>query len=241
MTAPLTTREIVTKKSLLLHLLAFCWCCFGTYCDVNYYHSKSFDTYGGRFKYMTMITAYINLMAFGIAFLIDFYILAMGKNGYLGRRIIAVRDHLISTWVSNLSVFVVIIFWTIAAIDIEGIHPAEHQKLVPLFGWYNHYLHTIPALISTFLLINVNYTLTSLRSTTMLITLFSIIYSLWMIHLANVTGEYPYGFVDAMSRKQFVLFTFSCTLFICAIDRLNRRIVLSMCKEENVGGPKKDK
>lgn len=215
-------------KSLLLHLSAFLWCCFGTYHDQYTYYSPNFTTYGGRFKYLTHCTAYLCLATYGFAFLVDLIYLLTSSNTSDRNKdrsfLVSVRDYLITMWSSNLSVFVAIMFWAVACIDLEGIHPAEHQKIVPLFGWFNHYLHTVPALISFFLLINVNYQHRSFFASVVSAIVFGVSYFSWMKHISDVMGSWPYNFIDGMSTNAFAGFVVVTHVVILVIDLFNRWI-----------------
>ena len=220
--------QSVTIKSLFFHLSAFLWCCFGTYQDQFSYHSPNFLTYGGRFKYLTHCTAYLCLVVYGFAFLVDLLHLLTtsgDKDGSARNNpsfLILIRDYLVTMWSSNLSVFVVLMFWAVAAVDLEGIHPEEHQKIVPLMGWFNHYLHTVPAVWTTLLLTNVNYQRQSFRSTVLSAILFGAFYFSWMKHISVVLGNWPYIFIDDMSGNAFAGFVFVAHVMILAIDLFNR-------------------
>ena len=219
----------VTIKSLILHLSAFLWCCYGAYHDQYTYYSPNFATYGGRFKYLTHCTAYLCHATYGFAFLVDLIHLLTGRNTSGDRNkdrsfLVSIRDYLVTMWSSNLSVFVVIMFWAVAYIDLEGIHPAEHQKIVPLFGWFNQYLHTIPGVITFILLTNVNYKHRSFLASVVSAIAFGAFYFSWMKHLADVMGTWPYSFIDGMPNNVFTGFVVVTHVVILVIDLFNRWI-----------------
>eukprot|EP00111_Clytia_hemisphaerica_P003986 TCONS_00011416-protein len=224
----------VTKSSFLLHSLAFAWSCFGIYHDRTHYISPNFKTYGGRFKYLTLCNAYISLLVYGFATLSDLYNVLtddkskkFDKNGYPKvnqSRLIHIRDYVITTFVSSLSLVVVVMFWGVAAVDVEGIHPAEHQKLVPLFGWYNHFLHTTPALVTLALLTHVNYRFSSILESLTTVIGMGVLYFCWMSHLSTIFGEWPYGFLDNMPTEVFIVFILCVHGFIAVIHLFTRVI-----------------
>ena len=221
--------QSVTTKSLLMHLSAFLWSCFGTYHDYFSYQSPNFLTYGGRFKYLTHCTAYLCLVVYGLAFLIDvMHLMSLSpkkKDSEMERSFgVIVRDYLVTMWSSNLSIFVVLMFWGVAAVDLEGIHPEEHQKIVPLWGWFNQYLHTTPALITLILLANVNYHRSSIASTVASIFIFGASYFAWMKHLSVVLGSWPYSFIDGMPDTMFVAFVAITHILMLILDLLTRSI-----------------
>lgn len=212
----------VTTKSFILHLIIFLWCSFGIY---NEYPTPNFFTYGGKFKYLTYCTVYLCWIAYGFATLVDFIHLLLLNNDKNNKSIlISIRDYIVTMWASNLSIFVVIIFWAVAAVDIEGVHPAEHQKIVPLNGWYNHYLHTIPAINAIILITNVNYKYQSYLSSVISALIFGIGFFTWMWHLSNVFGSWPYGFIDNMSTNEFIVFIIGAHLLVLMVDMIGRKI-----------------
>jgi len=226
----------VTWTSLILHLSAFLWYCFGVYHEAYHYRSPNFDSYGGRFKYFTVITEYLCIVVYGYSFLVDLLQITTGwlestvthaNNGRLKDNqsiFIRLRDYLMTVWISTLSIFVVIAFWGIAAVDVEGIHPASHQKRVPLFGWFNHYLHTTPGIIAIILLTCVNYRYGSISRSTASILTFGLSYVVWMWHVAGVTGNWPYEFIDGLSREWWIAFVVVCLIVILMLDLLGRKI-----------------
>lgn len=233
----------ITWTSLILHMSAFLWYCFGVYHEMHYYRSPNFVSYGGRFKYFTMITEYLCFVVYGYCFLVDLLQMVTGwlesthptRNGRLKNDqsiLIQLRDYLMTVWISTLSLFVVIAFWGIAAVDIDGIHPASHQKLVPLFGWYNQYLHTTPGIISITLLICNNYRYGSILRSTVSILSFGLSYVAWMWHLADVTGNWPYEFIEKLSREEWVIFVVVGLFVILLLDLFGRKISATFWNEK---------
>ena len=191
-----------------------------------------------------MISAYINLLAYGIAFLVDLVLITtVSRKHSIKSNLLGLRDHLMSFWVSNLSLFNAIVYWAVASVRLEGIHPPEQQKLISVFGWYNQYLRTTPALITLLMLTNVNYKMSDARKTISLIVLFSVSYSVWMVHLARVNGKFPYRFVEKMNNVQFIAFTIFGIVFMILIDRMIRKVssTSSGIKEDEQGEETKRK
>ena len=224
----------VTYKSFFLHLLAFSWCIFGTYNDRTNYVLPKFNQYGGRFQFLTMITAYFCLVAYGVAFVVDLIQMLTGllegkqitKNGYTTNNsfLISLRDDLISFWAFTLSTFVVILYWSLAYIDLEGVHPAEDRKTVHLFGWYNQYLHTVPIFNALILITNVNYAYGGIKKSIIFTIIFGSSYFLWISHLAKVKGYWAYGFMEKLNDVQFGIFCVACHFIFFALYTIGRKI-----------------
>ena len=224
----------VTGTSFLLHLVAFSWCCYGTYNDRTKYAVPKYNDYGGRFQFLTMITAYICLVSYGIAFCVDLLQMVTGflekkeitKSGYPAHNsmLISLRDNLVTFWVFTLSTFVVILYWSLAYIDLEGVHPAEDRKVVPLFGWFNQYLHTVPIVTAFILITNVNYTYGSFKTSLFFTVTFGSSYFMWISHLAKVKGFWVYGFMDKLSDTQFAIFIVACHIFLLVVYMFGRKV-----------------
>lgn len=224
----------VTFKSFFLHFIAFSWCCFGTYKDRTAYSVPKFNEYGGRFQFLTMITAYFCLVSYGVAFVVDLLQMVTGfledrritKNGYQPHNsyLISLRDDLISFWVFTLSTFVVILYWSLAYIDLEGVHPAEDRKVVPLFGWYNQYLHTVPIFTALLLITNVNYGYGGIKKTIVFTIIFGTSYLFWISHLAKVKGYWAYPFMAKLTDVQYGAFCAACHLIFLVLYAVGRKI-----------------
>jgi len=232
----------VTGKSFLLHLLAFLWSCFGIYCDRTFYSLPKFKEYGGRTQYLTMITAYVNLGCYGIGFFVDLLQIVTGfleskkitNNGYQEHQsfLISLRDDLISFWAFTLSTFVVIMYWGIAAIDLEGLHPEEDRKYVPLFGWYNQYLHTLPIFVIFILIVNINYSYGSYKKSLVYTVMLGSSYLFWITHLAKVKGYWAYPFMEKLDKVQFSLFIVLCHVIFFAVYLIGRKVSASVWSQE---------
>ena len=224
----------VTYKSFLLHLIAFLWSCFGTYKDQTVYNLPAFNSYGGRFQYLTLITAYLCLISYGLSTLVDLVQIVTGhledtvitKNGYKQSKsiLISIRDDLISFWCFTLSTFVAIMFWGIAAVDLRGIHTEEEEKVSPLFGWYNHYLHTTPILTVFILITNVNYGYSSFTKSIIYTITLGTSYLLWVNHLAKVTGNWVYPFMGKLTSTQYLIFCIFCHIVFFIIYLVGRKL-----------------
>lgn len=243
---PVRCLPSVTYRSFFLHLIIFAWCCFGTYKDRTVYILPKYSEYGGRFQYLTLITAYVGLISYGVAFFVDLIQILTGfledkkitKNGYPSHHsfLISLRDDLISFWTFTLSTFVSFMFWGLAAVDLKGIHTEEEERVSPLFGWYNHYLHTGP-IINVFILItNVNYSYGSFTKSIIYTVILGASYFAWITYLEKVSGYWVYPFLAKLTSIQFAVFCVACHFVFLVIYIIGRKVSsmfwTTECKEK---------
>ncbi|XP_065645657.1 androgen-induced gene 1 protein isoform X2 [Hydra vulgaris] len=203
----MTKHSFVTTKSLFIHLVGFVWCSFGTYNGHVYYSMPSYQNYGGRFQFLTMWASYLLYLGTAIGTLVDSIHLKNknNENKHLKSPLLLIRDDFSVVW-GTLNCLVPILYWSVAYFDREGIHPKELQHLLPFNGWYNHYLHTIPAFYVLLAITNVNYAHPPLRRAIVYIVTLFLSYLCWLIWLANLNGVYAYPFLNALSKEGFVVF-----------------------------------
>jgi len=240
--APARCIPSVTLRSFILHSIIFAWCSFGIYKDQTVYIIPKFKEYGGRAQFLTMITAYVCLVAYGIAFVVDLIQMVTGlledkkitTNGYEEHRsiLISLRDDLVSFWAFTLSVFVVLMYWSLCYIDLDGVHPLESRKITPLFGWYNQYLHTVPIFNAFLLITNVNYGYGGIKKVIFNIILLGSGYFFWISHLAQVKGYWVYGFMDKLNKVQFGAFVVACHLIFFIVYAVGRKVSTSCWSQE---------
>ena len=241
--SPVKCVHSVTKKSLFLHIMGTLWYCYGLYYDRMYRFIPSFQRFGGRFQFLTIICAHIVLVSSLYAFIVDFLQITFKlfdssheskSEGYPVNKsiMISIRDELMTCWVFNLCVFVSAIYWTIIVIDKEGIHPATHEDLMPLFGWFNQFLHTIPLIYAIMLITNINYEYPPIKRVFSLTFIFMVIYLLWLAYCAKINGQWAYTFMMKQSNIQFALFICVCTGVLVFINLLGRKLSAMIWNEK---------
>jgi len=204
-----------SRTSFLFHLFGFLINCVGVYSTKVHYVLEGQHTFGGEFKYFTMISMYIAFFATGYATLIDMIQLLTGifEDEETCLEVHAksslafwLRDQFMTVWVFVSGITVVILYNTIAIIDTDAIHPVHLQELIPLFGWYNIFLHGYPLVYNIAAVCLVNYRYMAVKFASILLFLFGAFYLIWMIIIKNNMGEWPYPFMDEMSDNQILIF-----------------------------------
>ncbi|XP_057289807.1 androgen-induced gene 1 protein-like [Hydractinia symbiolongicarpus] len=239
----------VTKTSCILHSSLFIWYCFGIYHDRCCYPFSENKTYGGRTKYLTHITAYLVWISSGVACFADLIQLTTNwlesKSSKEESRsvILLVRDELMSFWAFTLSVFVCILYWGILYVDYDGMHSEAMEKISPLFGWFNQFLHTLPIIIAFILTICVNYQHPPIWRILIYIVTLGSGYLSWINHCAKMNGYYAYPFMNHQSSSEFIIFCIFCHFvffFIYLIGRKFASYVWSAERSKNYNSSKKN-
>ena len=208
--------SIVTTKSLFTHVAGLIWCGFGVYYGRVHYNMPAFQKYGGRFQFLTMWASYLLFLGTAVGTVVDLSQLAKRRNEKKnsfkkGSSLLLLRDDFMVIW-ATLNWLVPILYWSVAYFDREGIHSIEVESYYPFNGWYNHYLHSIPAFYVLLAVINVNYTHPPLTRALVYIIICFSAYISWLIWLANLNGVYVYPFLNKLSTEGFVIFIVSSCL-----------------------------
>ncbi|XP_038624240.1 androgen-induced gene 1 protein isoform X3 [Tachyglossus aculeatus] len=116
-----------------------------SYCSVLC-HYKAIDmpahqTYGGSWKFLTFIDLVIQAVFFGICVLTDLSsLLTRGSENQEQERqlkkLISLRDWMLSVLAFPVGVFVVIMFWVLYIYDRELVYPKLLDNFIP--AWLNH-------------------------------------------------------------------------------------------------------
>ena len=206
----------VSVTSLLLHAFGCLMYGYTIYFERYILQLKIFEFYGGRAQFLTMINLYGTFFATGYAVAIDIIQLLTSwledrnptKEGYFpcNSLLLTIRNELISFWAYTLSVLVTVMYWSIIAVDVEGMHSAEFRKMVPLFGWWNQMCHTFPLIYANLLIILINYEYISRKKALIYAILYGIGYLTWLVHCYQVNGFWAYFFLAKLSVLQFAIF-----------------------------------
>lgn len=226
--APPKCTPSVTKTSLVIHLLGSLWYSFTIHNDQMYRNLPMFNRFGGRAAFLTMLTLYFTCVASWFSFLVDLIqfttnlldSVEMTKEGYSRNKstLISIRDNIMSTIVCTFCTFVPIMYWSIAAVDLDGIHPEGTEEISPLFGWFNHAVHTIPVLYVIILTTCVNYEYASLKVACFEHSITIVGYISWMAFSARHTGgQWPYKFLMKQTDTEFVIFILSCIVVLIGL------------------------
>jgi len=233
-TRPTKCIASVTVTSFLLHFSLFLWQLHGVYHNHLHINLPIFENYGGRLQFLTMITSYTMCVGAGFAAIVDIIQLVTGsleekrpsKDGFPSNSstLISIRDEVMSFWVYNLGIFVSVLFWGIAAVDLESIHPEETNVIMPLFGWHNHFLHTLPLIIANMQVLYVNYNFPSISKALISALVFSVGYLAWMYKCKTMNGSWAYDIMDKFDQSQFVIFIVACVVFFLILSLIGRKV-----------------
>ena len=229
---PVKSTSSATVTSFLVHFFAFIINCIGVYnCHVHYV-SPHHLTFGGVWKFLTYISMHTALLSTGYAAVVDFIQLITGAfedpDHFVKKvkppKVFLVRDNLMSYWVFTLGSNVTLLFFGIATIDFQGIHPPEVEKIIPFFGWYNAYIHLFPLVFNITSLLTVNYYFSSFRTTFSCSIIFGFSYLAWMSVVKRYSGYWPYGFLEKLSFVQFAIFVIFVIILFTLLDLLGRKV-----------------
>lgn len=218
----------VSKKSLASHLIGFIWYSCGVYYGSTL-ELPDYEFYGGKFQYITHVTAYIVFFSTGLATMIDALQIATGalENHSSSKKkisfILMLRNDLISFWSYALCTFVCLMYWGIAAVDLDGIHPVETRPMVPINGYFNHFVHTVPIFYVNILIALVNYELPSKKKATFYSAILVITYVSWLLYCDRVNQRSAYKFMEKFSAAQFFIFVGFCILVFFGIYLLGKK------------------
>ena len=209
----------VSKISLALHLIGFIWYLCGVYYGFTL-KLPAYEFYGGKFQYITHITTYIVFFSTGLATVIDAVQIGTGalENHSASKReislILILRNDLVSFWSYTLATFVCLMYWGIAAVDLDGIHPVEIRSMLPINGYFNHFIHSVPIFYVNILIVLVNYELPGKKKATFYSAILVITYVSWLLYCDRVNQRSAYKFMEKFSVAQFCMFVgFSILVF----------------------------
>ncbi|XP_013856020.1 androgen-dependent TFPI-regulating protein [Austrofundulus limnaeus] len=190
------------------HVAGFSWYAL----VVKYLAAKDGDqlptgifVYGGPWKYLTFLNLLLQMTFFGLAAVTDL------QQEKTGSALLKWKDLLFSVFAFPVGMFVVLLFWTIYAIDRELVYPAALDSFFP--PWINHAMHTFvfPVLLGELLLQPHAYPKTKLSALAAL-GLVGLAYLSWIIWVYASVGIWVYpllGYFSAAGLMGFFLFNMS--------------------------------
>jgi len=198
----------VTVRSFLIHITTFLWQLYGM------------SKYPGA--QLTQLTACVVLLSTGIATLVDFVHLVIGssKRSFM----VVIRDELMSFWCYTTGSFVPIMYWSIVMVDPQGIHSLALEKVRPMRGWHNNFLHTAPFFLASICILFVNYEHTSVKRALVNAILLGTGYTAWMYKCKTMNGKWPYPFLDKFTMKQLTVFILCSNVLFFIMALIGRKI-----------------
>lgn len=169
-----------------------------------------FDTYGGRWKFLTNWNLHLQLVYFTIGFCNELFgSQKMPANIKQASNLQKLRDFLFSTLAFPIGSFVTISFWMLYSIDRNLIFPTHLDKYYPV--WANHMLHTT-CLISQMIEMNTSYHAFPSKSKGCLTTIgFALIYLGWVLFIAHNANLWVYPVLEKLPMIGRILFLGGCS------------------------------
>lgn len=206
-------------KEFLYHAFVFT---FFTYTDLSSIYIPGLsDTYGGRYKFLTILNLKLLILYYGWCTILDTtYILwsAVSKgskvNRHKFRKNCIRRDYVFSSIVFPISSTVCILYWGIYSIKPNLIQSEVARKYSPVHGFHNHAIHSMPILFTILECFITQHKLSvGFRKGCIGWILFCAAYLSWILWIAYKANLWVYPFMRVMSTASKVLF-FSVAFFL---------------------------
>lgn len=201
------------KASTVFHLVAAAY-----YLTVMYYeHMQTrkipgYNTYGGRYKFLTQINMVLQTVFFVLSLVAD---LASKPSRGRGKskphelgRIERIRDYLYASLAFPVATFISVMFWSLYFIDRELIYPKFLDEVVPPFtNLVQHLFISFWIVVDGVLTCHrYPYTKDALAG----VSLFGLCYMAWVFWVANHAKFWIYPVLAVLSTVQRVLFFVLC-------------------------------
>jgi len=205
------------QREFLYHATAFS---FFAYTDLTSISIPGHNnTYGGRYKFLTVLNLKLLILYYGWSTIMDMTYLFWSSISHTSkvnrqkfRKNCLRRDYVFTSIVFPISCTVCILYWSIYAIAPNLIQSETARKYSPVNGFHNHAIHTVP-IVSTLLecfckqhRLNVAFWKGSLGW-----FLACGSYLLWVLWIAYAADLWVYPFMRVMSaagKTLFFLFVF---------------------------------
>ena len=229
-------------SEFLFHSFA---CCFFAYTDsTSIFIPGLSDTYGGRYKFLTVIDLKLLICYHGYSAILDVtYIfwssISKGSkvNRHKFRKNCLRRDYVFSSIVFPTSWTVSILFWTLYNMNPDMVQSAETRKHSPAHGFHNHAVHTAPMLVSLLECFITKHRLSvSFMKGCIGWVVFCILYLSWILWVAYTANIWVYPFFKVMSSAARGLFFIGVFLFEAMLYQIGVNITRSYWR---IGGNKK--
>ena len=205
-------------QSLICHLALMVFCVAAhVYDDRVFKRSrgqgifKSSVTYGGRWKFLTFINFWLQVIYFFLAFITD---LIPGWRKEIKSRFKKLRDFLFTTAVFPVAVFICGTFWTLLMIDKSLlIPPGLDVAAVPSLPLLNHLWHSTIVLCAMVEMLLVFHRYPSNGVAATFIFVYSGGYIAWVIWIVIVSDFWVYPFLKMMPPVLTSIF-FAASIFL---------------------------
>ena len=162
--------------------------------------------YGGRFKFLTHINQWVQLVYFAFQFFTDI----LPKSSFK-RTAVKVSDVFFTTIAFPLSWFVVLTFWGIYAYNRNLVYPEAFDKVVP--SWLNHFWHTTIGVWVLFEMLLVFHRFPSSGVAVSIHFVYNAAYIAWIGWIYTQTKFWVYPIMAVLPAPFLVLFIAGCMFF----------------------------
>ena len=159
--------------------------------------------YGGRFKFLTHINQWVQLISFSFLFFTDI----LPKSPFK-RIAVKYADILFTAIAFPLSWFIVVTFWGIYFYDRQLVYPEAFDKVVPV--WLNHFWHTTIGVFVVFEMLLVFHRFPRSGLAASLSFIFNAAYIAWIGWIYGQTKFWVYPVIAVLPPPFLILFFASC-------------------------------
>lgn len=216
------------RRALAFHSICLLISIIGCSYEHFYIKLKIFNTYGGRFKFLTHWSEYLHAVFFAFAVLVDIQE-SFDDDDKQAKKTSRtnnpkheedcysfpqyLRDIVFVAICFPFGIMVVVLFWGITFIETEGLMTDETQKMIPLSSLYNHFLHTLPLFLNLAGLFLLPHKYPRRKVGISVVSILAVAYIAWLVHIGNYTGIWVYPFLQHQTMTEFVAF---CTFAMAA-------------------------
>ena len=216
------------RRALAVHSICLLISVIGCSYELVYIKLKVFDTYGGRFKFLTHWSQYLHAAFFAFAVLVDIKEIFTDYDDEQVKKTSKasnpkrqedgnsfteyLRDILFVAICFPFGIMVVVLFWGITFIESEGVVSDETRKIVPLSSLYNHFLHTLPLFLNIAALYLYPHKYPRRKIGISVVATVAVAYLAWLVHIGNYTGIWVYPFLQHQTMTEFIVFVTFATV-----------------------------
>ncbi len=235
------------NRTLYFHLFCLLTSIIGCIYDIFYLKLNSFQTYGGRFKFLTHCSLYLHAAFYAFATGVNIYVFIRGlidgraqpRKGFGMEKsrkeagfFVRLRNHLFVVVCFPLGMMVCLLFWGVTVFVPDGLAEPEERKMVPLAGLFNHHLHTFPLIFDMAALYIIPHHYPRRLVGVSSVVLISLAYLTWLVHVGNHTGVWVYPFLQHQTRFQFTVFVSCSVVAVVLVYAMGEKISSLVWKKE---------
>ncbi|XP_062424032.1 androgen-dependent TFPI-regulating protein [Rhea pennata] len=209
------------------HCFAFVWYFFVSY-SITLVRAEERPSevfsYGGQWKYLTVLNLVLQALFYGVSFLTD--VLRLIKKLRCVKCVISSRDLLFSVLAFPVSTFVCVSFWALYTYNRELVYPKSLDGIIP--PWLNHAMHTAVLPFALLEIFATPHRYPTKKKGLILLGFTSFVYISWVLWIYSVTGEWVYPLFALFSPAGLAaFFAGSLAIIVCFYsfgEFLNRMI-----------------